>query len=221
MKAVALLGGTFDPIHIGHLRAAIEAREALGASEIRLLPCALPAHRDRPSVASAHRLEMLQLAIAGCSDLRCDGRELQRSGPSYTVDTLISIRAELGDLQPLVLVLGADAFAKLPSWYRWREILGLAHIAVLSRPDAHGAIDPRLEELLAATGTADAASLSCCPAGNVLRLEIPALPVSSTLIRTRLQEGRSVRFLVPGNVIELILKRGWYGTCVNAAGADL
>ena len=210
MKPIALLGGTFDPVHMGHLRAAIEAREALDALEIRLLPCALPPHRDTPTVDPAQRLQMLRLAIAGLAQVSCDPRELQRRGPSYTVDTLISIRAELGDTQPLVLVLGADAFAGLPSWHRWREIISMAHIAVLSRPDAHGLIDPRLEELLASAGTADPACLSQRPSGLVLRLEIPPLPVSSTLIRARLAQGRSVRFLVPDAVINLIQSHGWY-----------
>lgn len=221
MKPIALLGGTFDPVHVGHLRAAIEAREALDAVEIRLLPCALPPHRDTPTVDPAQRLQMLRLAIAGLAQVSCDPRELQRRGPSYTVDTLISVRAELGDTQPLVLVLGADAFAGLPSWHRWREIISLAHIAVLSRPDAHGLIDPRLEELLASAGTADPACLSQRPSGLLLRLEIPPLPVSSTLIRARLAQGRSVRFLVPDAVINLIQSHGWYDTGSAAPQTNL
>lgn len=221
MKPIALLGGTFDPVHVGHLRAAIEAREALDAREIRLLPCALPPHRDAPTVDPAQRLQMLRLAIAGIEQVSCDPRELQRSGPSYTVDTLISIRAELGETHPLVLVLGADAFAGLPSWHRWREIISYAHIAVLSRPDAHGLIDPKLEELLASAGTADPASLSERASGQVLRLEIPPLPVSSTLIRARLRQGRSVRYLVPDAVINLIQSRGWYGAGSAATQTNL
>jgi len=122
MSALALLGGTFDPVHVGHLRAAIEAREALRADEIRLLPCAVPPHREQPAVGPEQRLQMLQAAIAGIPGLRADARELQRSGPSYTYDTLISLRAEIGEQRPLVLVLGADAFAGLPTWHRWREI---------------------------------------------------------------------------------------------------
>lgn len=221
MKPIALLGGTFDPIHVGHLRAAIEAREALDADEIRLLPCALPPHRATPAVNAAQRLEMLRLAIVGLDQVSCDPRELSRRGPSYTFDTLLSIRAEVGPEQPLVLVLGADAFAGLPSWHRWREIISMAHIAVLSRPDAHGLIDPRLEELLASAGTADQGCLSRMPSGRLLRLEIPPLPVSSTLIRARLREGRSVRYLVPDAVIDLILARGWYDAGGAASASDL
>lgn len=207
---VAILGGTFDPIHIGHLRAAIEARELLGASQLRLLPCALPPHRQTPRVDAAMRLALAQAAIAGIDGLSIDDRELRRSGPSYTVDTLTELRQELGPLQPLVCVLGIDAFLGLPSWHRWRELLDLAHIAVMSRPDMHTLIDPKLEQLLAASAVASAGELAALPAGRILRLEIPLLPVSSTLIRARLAAGRSVRFLVPDSVFERIQAGGWY-----------
>ncbi len=211
MRPLGLLGGTFDPIHVGHLRAAIEAREALAAAEVRLLPCAVPPHREQPMATAEQRLEMLEAAIAGIDGLRADARELHRGGPSYTHDTLVSLRAEIGDARPLVLILGADAFAGLPGWHRWRELSEHAHLAVLARPDAHGLIDPRLEDLLASRGTANPADLGRRPAGLVLRLQIPPLPVSSTLIRTRLREGRSVRFLLPDPVVEIIAARGWYG----------
>ena len=201
---VAILGGTFDPIHAGHLRAAIEVREALGADELRLIPCALPPHRAQPGASAEQRLAMLKAAIVGIPELRCDARELGRSGPSYTVDTLESIRGELGPARSIVLVLGADAFHGLPKWYRWRDLVRLAHIAVLTRPDAHGLIDPRLEELLAERATSKAQELSESAAGRILRLEIPPLPISSTLIRARLRQRRSVRFLVPDAVIEHI-----------------
>lgn len=210
MSPLALLGGTFDPVHVGHLRAAIEAREALHAEEVRLLPAAVPPHREQPQATPEQRLAMLEAAITGIPGLRADARELQRSGPSYTYDTLVSVRAEIGVARPLVLVLGADAFAGLPSWHRWREIIELAHIAVLARPDAHGLIDPRLEELLASAGTADPVKLATRHAGLVLRLQVPPLPVSSTLIRARLRQGRSVRFLVPDAVIDMIKSQGWY-----------
>lgn len=211
MMPIAILGGTFDPVHIGHLRAAIEAREALGADEIRLLPCALPPHREQPQVGADERLRMLEAAIAGLPGLRSDDRELRRNGPSYTYDTLVSLRAEIGAQRPLVLVLGADAFAGLPTWHRWRELNGLAHVAVLTRPDAHGLIDPRLEEMLASAGTSQASDLRQSPHGRVLRLQIPPLPVSSTLVRERLRQGRSVRFLVPDPALALIAAQGWYG----------
>lgn len=206
----AVLGGTFDPIHHGHLRAAVEAREVLRADELRLMPCALPPHRPQPGANAEQRLQMIAAAIQGLPGLRCDDRELRRSGPSYTFDTLIGLRAELGE-RPLALVLGADAFAGLPSWHRWSELSGLAHLVVLTRPDAHALLDPRLEALLAQAGTADPDALHLRPSGLVLRLEIPAMPISSTLIRQRLRAARSVRYLLPDAVIELIQQWSLYG----------
>ena len=210
-RPIAILGGTFDPIHAGHLRAAIEVREALWADELRLIPCALPPHRAQPGASPQQRLAMIEAAIAGSPKLRCDDRELLRTGPSYTVDTLESLRQELGDQRSIVLVLGADAFAGLPKWHRWRELLALAHLAVLTRPDAHALIDPRLEELLAGHATSRAEELSLSPAGKLLRLEIPPLPISSTLIRARLKQRRCIRFLVPDQVIACIEADGLYG----------
>jgi len=203
-RPIALLGGTFDPIHDGHLRAAVEIREALDAQELRLIPCAIPPHRSQPGASPQQRVAMIEAAIAGSPQLQCDTRELGRSGPSYTVDTLRSFRAELGATRSIVLVLGADAFHGLPSWNRWRELPELAHIAVLTRPDSHALIDPRLEEMLAQRATSLPADLWASAGGRVLRLEIPPLPISSTLIRARVKQRRSIRYLVPDSVIELI-----------------
>lgn len=210
-RPIAILGGTFDPIHVGHLRAAIEARELLGAEELRLLPCALPPHRQTPQVDAQSRLRLVQAAIAKQPGLVVDPRELNRQGPSYTFDTLLELRAELGASRPLVCVLGIDAFLGLPSWHRWNELCDLAHLAVLSRPDMHTLIDPRLEQMLAERSVASSADLAALPAGRILRLEIPALPISSTLLRHRLAEGRNVSFLVPEAVADMIASQGWYG----------
>ncbi len=207
---IALLGGTFDPIHDGHLRAAIEIQEALQAKELRLIPCAIPPHRAQPGATAEQRVSMIEAAIAGTGPLRCDTRELSRSGPSYTIDTLHSFRAEFGSLTPLVLVLGADAFHGLPSWNRWRELPELAHIAVLTRPDSQGLIDPRLEEMLAERATALPSDLAQSASGRVLRLEIPPLPISSTLIRARVKQRRCIRFLVPDPVIDFINQQALY-----------
>jgi nicotinate-nucleotide adenylyltransferase len=206
---LAILGGTFDPVHIGHLRAAIELGEALAAAEVRLLPCAVPPHRPQPAASPSQRLAMLEAAVRDLAGIRVDARELDRSGPSYTVDTLAALRREQG-ARPLVLAMGADAFAGLPSWHRWEELIGLAHLAVLTRPDSHQRLDPRLENLLAQAGTADASSLAGKPAGALIRLEIPPIPVSSTLIRQRLAAGRSLAHLVPAAVLALIDHYGLY-----------
>src|SRR5579885_3221529 len=132
-RPLAILGGTFDPVHLGHLRAAWEAGEALDA-EVRLIPTNVPPHRPAPVANAQQRAAILRAALTGQDRLKLDTRELDRAGPSYTFDTLTSLREEIGAQRALVVLLGADAFAGLPSWHRWRELLDLAHIAVLTRP---------------------------------------------------------------------------------------
>ena len=210
MPGLALLGGTFDPPHIGHLRAAIESVEALNLDELRFVPCALPAHRAIPGVSAADRAEMIDAAVSGQRTLRCDRRELSRPGPSYTVDTLQSVRDEVGNGTPLIWIVGADAFAGLASWHRWQTLFELAHLVVLTRPDAHALIDPRLELELAHRATSAPLDLRTQSHGLILRLQIPLLPISSSLIRERLAAGRSIAHLVPEPVCRMIDERGWY-----------
>lgn len=136
VRRIGILGGTFDPVHIGHLRSALEVAEFMGLDELRLLPNARPPHRDTPQVAAEDRLAMVREAVQGVACLSVDARELARDKPSYTIDTLESIRAELADNDQLFLVLGWDAFCGLPTWHRWDELLQHCHILVLQRPDA-------------------------------------------------------------------------------------
>jgi len=133
-RKIGIFGGTFDPIHIGHLRMALELKEQLGLDEMRLLPCHQPPHRDAPQVSSVQRVEMLRIALQDCPELQLDERELLRDKPSYTYDTLMELRAELGSEVSLVLCMGEDAFAGLPTWYRWQELIRLAHLVVIARP---------------------------------------------------------------------------------------
>ena len=130
---ICILGGTFDPVHFGHLRPALEVQEALEIPRVHLVPCRLPPHRDLPQASPQQRLELLQLAVAKEPALAIDTRELDRSGPSYMVDTLASLRAERGQ-QPLCLALGMDALLGLESWYHWRDIAELCHLVVMQRP---------------------------------------------------------------------------------------
>ncbi len=134
MPLVACFGGTFDPVHNGHLQAAEEVRERADCLEVRLIPCHIPPHRMTPAAPAAARLAMLELALAGSPRLRVDARELQREGPSYTVDTLVSLREELGEGVALGWVLGADAVAGLDSWRDWQRLPELAHLLLLDRP---------------------------------------------------------------------------------------
>jgi nicotinate-nucleotide adenylyltransferase len=201
MQPLVIFGGTFDPIHIGHLRAAWEASEALDA-EVRIVPAKIPPHRPQPVASASERAAMLHAALAGQDRLQLDLRELEREGPSYTFDTLASLRAEFGGERSLVLLIGADAFAGLSEWHRWRELFGLAHICVLTRPAQIPAMPEALAAEVAARKTGSLAALCEAPAGKVLDMVVSALGISATRIRALLAEGREPRWLVPQALID-------------------
>lgn len=209
-RAIAVFGGTFDPIHIGHLRAAIELRERLGFDEVRLVPCHQPAHRATPAVDSMARRDMVAMAIAGETGLVLDERELRRDGPSYTIDTLIATRAEIGADKTLALVIGADAFAALDSWHRWRELLDFAHIVVMERPAAVLPQSGPVAELLAQY-RGDVSALRTRTHGAIVPFALPPLWVSATALRQLLAAGNSPRYLLPDVVWDYIRERGLYG----------
>lgn len=208
-RKVGILGGTFDPIHIGHLRGAIEVAEQLGLDELRLIPSARPPHRDAPVVSAQDRLAMVELAVAGLPLLRVDGRELQRALPSYSIDTLESLRGELAADDQLFLLLGWDAFCGLPSWHRWQQLLNHCHLVVLQRPDADTELAPALLELMAARQVGDAWALSG-PSGQIALIQQAPLAVSASHIRQLLSSGKSARFLVPDAVLAYIHAHGLY-----------
>jgi nicotinate-nucleotide adenylyltransferase len=195
MKPLAIFGGTFDPVHLGHLSVAWEASELLDA-EVRLMPANVPPHRHAPTASPAQRVAMLRAALQGQDRLTLDTRELRREGPSYTIDTLREFRDELGD-RPLVLLLGADAFAGLPSWQSWRELFEYAHIGVLNRPgiDAAWSVDLALEIL--PRRVSDHHALHDLPAGKVIELAVTPMEISATRIRELLSDGRDPRYLLP------------------------
>lgn len=195
MRPLALLGGTFDPVHLGHLRAAWEASELLDA-EVRLLPASVPPHRPQPVADVTARVALLRAALAGQTRLGLDERELHRAGPSYTIDTLRELRAEVGQ-RPLVLLLGADAFAGLPTWHEWRALSDLAHIAVLARPGESPPFPPELASAIAPRRAELSGTWRRLPAGTVLDLRVTSLDISATEIRRLLAAGREPRFLVP------------------------
>jgi nicotinate-nucleotide adenylyltransferase len=200
-QPLAIFGGTFDPIHIGHLRAAWEAAEALGA-EVRLVPAKIPPHRPQPVASPEQRVAMLRAALAGQDRLRLDLRELDRSGPSFTFDTLTSLRSEVGGQRPLVLVIGADAFAGLAGWHRWRELFELAHVCVLTRPAQIPAMPDELAAEVAARHADGVETLRAAPAGRVLDMVVSALGISATRIRALLAEGHEPRWLVPQALLD-------------------
>lgn len=208
IRPLGLLGGTFNPVHYGHLRIAEELAEALDLDEVRLIPAALPPLRDRPSVSAEQRYRMVEQAIAGNPRLVADPREVHKTVPCYTVDTLAGLRAEEGPERPLLLLLGADAFARLPRWHRWTELFDYAHIAVAER-GGHPSIatmplDRALERAIAARRTADPVRLAAEPAGCVYLVPTTVLQISATRIRSLIRTGRSARYLLPDPVLDYI-----------------
>ncbi len=196
---IGVFGGAFAPFHTGHLRLAIEARERLGLSQLRLVPTAHPPHRPDSRVSPQRRFEWVRLATRRERGLLVDDCEILRNGPSYTVDTLADLH-KLHPRTPLCLLMGADAFAHLHMWHRWQQILELAHLAVITRPGAHSPSREVLEAL-AGREAPDAETLREQHAGCWIRLELPALDISSTRIRRRLKAGQSVRGLVPDAIL--------------------
>lgn len=196
LKPIAILGGTFDPVHLGHLRVAWEAAESLDA-EVRLMPAHVPPHRPAPLASAAQRVAMLEAALAGQQRLTLDTRELRRDGASYTVETLRELRGELPATQALILLLGADAFAGLPTWHRWRELFEHAHIVVLTRPGHNAPLPPELAVEIAPRRVASRAELRLAAAGKVLDLPVTPLEISASAVRALLAAGRDPRWLLP------------------------
>ena len=192
LRPLAILGGTFDPVHNGHLRAAWEAAEALDA-EVRMVPARTPPHRPPPIADAAGRVALLRAALAGQDRLTMDTRELDRDGPSYTVDTLASLRAEIGAERPLVLLVGADAFAGLAAWHLWQDLFALAHIGVLTRPGGAHPLPVELETFVAPRR----ATRIQGPVGSVVGIDITPLDIAATAIREAFAGGGEPRYLMP------------------------
>jgi nicotinate-nucleotide adenylyltransferase len=209
--AIGVLGGTFDPVHHGHLRLALEVRELLQFSQVRLIPLASPPHRAAPLADADLRLAMLHAAVANEPGLIVDDRELQRGGPSYTIDTLTSLRVEFPD-NPFCLILGMDAFAGLPTWKRWQELCELAHLVVAHRPGAVPPSDPKIQALLAQRECHDPDDLQKTPAGYIYLASLPLLDISSSRIRSYLAKGRNPRYLLPDAVLNIINTQQLYQT---------
>lgn len=216
--AIGILGGTFDPIHYGHLRPALEVQEALALAEIRFVPCRIPAHRGPPAITAEQRLELVRLATVGQPGFVVDDRELRRPGTSYMVDTLSSLRAEFANV-PLCLLVGGDAFRELPTWHRWQELVRLAHLVVMQRPGASLDLPPTLNAFIAPRLARDVAALHRSPAGSVLFQPVTQLAISATRIRTLLASGQAARYLLPDAVLVAIHERAWYQTPPVAAPA--
>ena len=208
-KCVGIFGGTFDPIHIGHLRMALELKQQLKLDEMCLLPCYLPPHRATPGASAEQRVEMLELALQHCADLNIDTRELKRDKPSYTYDTLCELRAELGEQTSICLCMGMDSFASLDQWHEWKQLVRLAHIVVVERPGYQLPESGAVADLLR-RHRADADVIDAAPAGAVVITSPALLPVSATEIRAQIGAGESPQFLVPDPVWNYIRAQGLY-----------
>lgn len=199
MKPIGIFGGTFDPIHYGHLRSAFEMLQALRFDEVRFMPCGDPPHRGITYANAEQRLRLVQLAIEGQPGFIADDRELRRDGPSYTVDTLLSLRAEFPE-RPLGLILGMDAFLGLPGWHRWNEILDVAHIVVAHRPGWKAPDIGVLGDLITEYGTHRVNDLHVELQGRIHIHAVTQLEIASTEIRDLVAAGRDPRFLMPDAV---------------------
>jgi nicotinate-nucleotide adenylyltransferase len=216
---IGILGGTFDPIHNGHLRLAQEALEQCDLAAVRIIPAGMPPHRNGPYASAQHRLEMARLAVQDNAAFVLDEREIRRSGPSYTVDTLTSLRGELGAQQPLCLLMGGDAFLQLDTWHEWKRLFELSHIVVMQRSgrplgnaidDADAALHDEYRARLAPAPRV----LHESPAGAILVIDMPTLEISATYIRCCCMQGRSLRYLVPDAVAGYIQSHHLYSeTC--------
>ena len=210
MELRVLYGGTFDPVHDGHIAVALAAARALD-TDIALLPSADPPHRAPPGASAEQRATMLDLAVAGYPRLWVDRRELHREGPSYTVDTLRAVRAEIGPSQPLVWLLGADAFRDLRSWREWRELFALAHFVVAVRPGhALNALDVVLADATAPHWIFDVEDLRSTPAGMLWRLDLPPQHEAASSVRERIAAGEEWQDDVPAAVAAYIRTQRLY-----------
>lgn len=206
---IGLLGGMFDPVHIGHLRPAIELHDRLALDELRLVPCAVPGHRGDASLDASHRVALLEAAVADIPGLRVDDRELRLPPPSYTVQTLRDLRDECPD-DDFILAMGEDAFRGFCRWREWQAILELADVVVMHRPGTVEDLDPQVSALLRECKVDVDALGRPGRHGRIAMLEVTPLAVSSTAIRDMLKRGEDPRFLVPEPVRQLILENNFY-----------
>jgi len=206
-EPLGLFGGTFDPVHFGHLRLAEESINHLGLAGVRWIPAGQPPHRGQPDVTAAQRLEMVLRSTAGNARFSVDASEVEAAAPSYTVHTLERLRAEFGAEQSLVLLVGADAFAGLAAWHRWRDIFGLAHVAVSHRPGFPVEISSLPDELASEFNgrrLSNTSALKDSPAGAIVTFAMTQLAISATQIRKLLANGLSARYLLPDSVLDYI-----------------
>lgn len=213
---IGVYGGTFDPIHYGHLRPALDVLQSLKLTEVRFIPCGQPGHRSNPVATAKQRLSMVCSAIEGESCFRLDDREISHTNPCYTIDTLLSLRKELIDV-PICLIVGIDAFMQFDSWHRWNEILDLVHLVITQRPGwqipttkGTTILSKSIKKLIKEHCIDDPKMLHGNKSGKILFQNVTQIDISSTKIRGLIQQGNSMRYLLPESVAEIIHKQKIY-----------
>ena len=207
---IGIFGGTFDPVHYGHLRTALDVQQALSLTQVRFIPCGEPPHRNKPVADPLQRLAMVRAAIAGQSNFTVDDREIRRGGPSYMVDTLASLKKDFAS-ETLCLMLGADSFNGLPQWHCWQDIFALANIAVMQRPGdesilpQHPALSSILKQRLVSVEDMQKKSH-----GAICQVAVTQLAISASTIRKQWQQGKDIRFYTPDAVLTLIRQQKIY-----------
>ncbi|HYM35575.1 MAG TPA: nicotinate-nucleotide adenylyltransferase [Steroidobacteraceae bacterium] len=209
MSPIGIFGGTFDPIHYGHLRTAFELIQALKLGEMRFMPAGNPPHRDHAVASADLRLAMVRAAVADQPGFTVDDREMRREGLSYSVDTMRSLRADFGE-RSLCMIVGMDAFLGLPKWHQWRELLDLVHLIVAHRPGWRAPTMGPLGELLVDRGTGAVNDLHSAPAGRIYIHAVTQLEISSTEVRNLIAHKRDPRYLMPDAVRTIIAESGCY-----------
>jgi len=206
MEPLGLMGGTFDPVHYGHLRLGEEALETLALGMVQWIPSGQPGHREAPAASALHRVEMLRLAIADEPRFRLDIAETRTVDPTFTVNMLKRLRAELGAERPLVMILGMDSFLSLASWRSWTDLFAMTHFAVGERPGFELSTQTMVQGLALeyARRSADADAVRASPGGAIVTFPMTALDISATDLRERLARGASARYLLPESVLAYI-----------------
>ncbi len=209
LAPIGILGGTFDPIHHGHLRLAQEALEQCSLAAVRFIPSGTPPHRNAPYATPQQRLNMVRLALRGNAAFMLDEHEIYRTDPCYTVDTLTALRAELGAQRPLCLLMGGDAFLLLHTWHEWQKLFSLVHIVLVQRAgrplgNAINEADPALRHEYQTRMAPAPSVLHDTPAGAILVLNMPLLEISATDIRSRCAAKKNIHSLLPDAVADYI-----------------
>lgn len=205
MKFIGVNGGTFDPIHYGHLRPALEVQQQLGLEKVLFVPCYQPVHRNQPSASAQQRCKMVELAISDQPSFKLETYEIDQGGPSYMVQTLSALKLRMPN-DSLVLMMGTDAFAKFHKWNDWQGILKLANIVVMHRPGEPVPMNCKSGQIYQAHLVTKLTKAS----GQIVEAAVTQLDISSTLIRKHIERGHAVDYLLPPSVIAVIEKQGLY-----------